>query len=245
MTTLLSLEASSDMCSVSLISPKVCQSLESKEPRSHSQLLLPFVDQLLTSCHVDLKQLDFIACSQGPGSFTGLRICFSVAQGLAYGANLPIITVCSLESMAKLSAENLAEKTSPDNCYATIAVLDARMNQVYWGAFIHNEGLLTPLVLPQLQFIPDTRDQIIHTIKQNPAVKFNIVGSGAALVQAEGLDTSSMNVNFDIMPISKMSAKLAIDKWSKGLAVSPDKAKLVYLRDTVSWKKRVKIRPHH
>ena len=90
------------------------------------------VQEVLAESGLSLKQLDAIAFSRGPGSFTSLRIGAGVAQGLAFGADLPVIPVSSLAVLAQgVDAPKV------------LAAFDARMNQVYWGAYVRNaEGLV-------------------------------------------------------------------------------------------------------
>lgn len=247
MTKLLVLEASSEMCSVTLSTEKSLLSLNSNEPRSHSQLLLPYIDQLLNSGGVDLDELDFIGCSQGPGSFTGLRICFSVAQGLAYGAGLPLVMVCSLQSMAMSNQDKLSSAASFEHGpHITISVMDARMNQVYWAAYQHNTdgGVdeLEVMLTPRLQDTAETCMSITQFIQRHPSTPISVVGSGMALLDLSPDIGSMVRLDGGVTPLSAMSAKLALKKWDLGLSVAPGDAELVYLRDTVSWKKRIRIR---
>jgi len=117
--------------------------------QSHSQQILPLLRELLDEAGVELTQLDGIAFGAGPGSFTGLRIGCGVAQGLAFGANLPVIAVSTLMA--------LAQNTGADR---VIACLDARMGEVYHAAYIRNAqgwdevsapGLYKPDAVPAVE----------------------------------------------------------------------------------------------
>jgi tRNA threonylcarbamoyladenosine biosynthesis protein TsaB len=90
----------------------------------HSALIIAMADSILREAGVRLADLSEIAFGAGPGSFTGLRIACGVAQGLALGADLPVRAVSSLLALAQASGKN-----------AVVAVLDARMNEVYWAAW--------------------------------------------------------------------------------------------------------------
>src|SRR5205085_6315823 len=95
-----------------------------KAGQTHSQILLPMVDELLRLYGVRLRELDGIAYGEGPGSFTGLRIACGVVQGLAFGANLPVVGVGTLLAMA---AGTGAERV--------VCCVDARMHEVYHAAY--------------------------------------------------------------------------------------------------------------
>lgn len=120
----LALETSTEYCSVALWQDGAiverCESVGQK----HSERLMPMIDSLLKESGVTMKQLDGIAFGMGPGSFTGVRIACGVTQGLALGANLPVIGVCTLEALAEASGHD-----------RVIAVLDARMAEIYHAAY--------------------------------------------------------------------------------------------------------------
>jgi tRNA threonylcarbamoyladenosine biosynthesis protein TsaB len=95
--------------------------------RGHAEQILSLIDAVLGEERVRLSQLDGIAAGVGPGSFTGVRISVAVAQGLSYGAGLPVVPVTSLEALAFPAIEAGADRV--------IACLDARMGEIYWGCF--------------------------------------------------------------------------------------------------------------
>src|SRR5687767_3120441 len=130
---LLALDTSTEACSVALaIGDDVVERFELEQ--RHGERLLGMVDELLTQGGIALTQLDAIAFGRGPGSFTSLRIGAGVVQGLAFGADLPVVPVSSLAALAQGSG---APKV--------LAAFDARMRQVYYGAFVRaGDGLVTP-----------------------------------------------------------------------------------------------------
>lgn len=122
---------------------------ESHVGNTHSELILPMLEVLLVEAGVSLNSLDGIAYGQGPGSFTGIRIACGVAQGLAFGADLPVVGVATLLA--------LAESVEQDR---VIACLDARMGQVYHATYQREEGdwreicapgLYAPLEVPSVE----------------------------------------------------------------------------------------------
>jgi len=104
---------------------------EACEMRAHARVLLPMIEGMLLSADVALKDLDGIVFGEGPGSFTGLRIACSVAKGLAYAHDLPLYPVGSLRAIAAEARHQIDMKTLPPNTHV-LAMLDARMHQVYW-----------------------------------------------------------------------------------------------------------------
>lgn len=105
---------------------------ECDSPRQHTKLLLPMIERLLAQAQCKLAQLDGIVFGQGPGSFTGLRIACSFAKGLAYAYDLPLYPVSSL---AAIAAQTFETENSFDFPIQVLAMMDARMNEVYWGVF--------------------------------------------------------------------------------------------------------------
>lgn len=132
MTRILAIETSSEACSVALASDGEITERFEIVRQSHSTRILPMVEALLADTAVSLAQLDAIAFGRGPGSFTALRIGAGVVQGIAFAAGLPVIPVSSLAALAQGVA-------AP----SVLAAVDARMGQVYWGAFQRDEtGLM-------------------------------------------------------------------------------------------------------
>ena len=117
--------ATSASCAV-LVDGKIRALIYSNTGLTHSQTLLPMVDSALKTAGVDIKDIDLFAVSNGPGSFTGVRIGVSAVKGLAQPLNKKCVTVSTLEAIAK-PLENTG-------CYA-VAVMDARCNQVYTAQF--------------------------------------------------------------------------------------------------------------
>ena len=136
---ILAIDASTEACSVALS----CGSEVFEEfhlaPRKHAELLLPLVDSVLQRASIALSNVDAIACSLGPGAFTGLRIAISTAQGLAYAAGIPCIGVSSLETLANQAFEQHSSN------YALVSI-DARMNEVYFASFKRAENNLPQLI---------------------------------------------------------------------------------------------------
>jgi tRNA threonylcarbamoyladenosine biosynthesis protein TsaB len=123
----LALDTATEACSAALLTDDGHLRRFKEVGRGHAEEILGMVDAILAEAGVALNMLDGIAASVGPGSFTGIRICVSVAQGLAFGAGLPVIPVTTLEALALQAMRGGAEHV--------MACLDARMGEVYWGCF--------------------------------------------------------------------------------------------------------------
>lgn len=134
---ILAIDTASARCSAALWldGPSLHRSVATA--REHAQLLLPFVDELLREAHFRLADLDVIAFGRGPGSFTGLRVACSVAQGLALGAGLPVLPVSDLRALAAQACRILAPREVPNR---VVACMDARMGEVYWAEFQMRDG---------------------------------------------------------------------------------------------------------
>jgi tRNA threonylcarbamoyladenosine biosynthesis protein TsaB len=128
---LLAIDTSTETASLALLRKGELRSKEQGAQRNHARLILPMVENLLAEAEISLSQLDGIVYGRGPGSFTGLRIACSVAKGLAYAQDLPLYPVSSLAAIAN---EALQQESNPQDP-AVLAVLDARMNQLYWAYF--------------------------------------------------------------------------------------------------------------
>ena len=125
---LLALDTSSLACSAALMVDEAVTERHDVRPREHTRLLIPMLRALLEDSALTLRELDAIVLGNGPGSFIGMRIGASVAQGLAYGAGIDIVPVSSLAAVA---AEVFATREAEE---VTVAQ-DAHMQEVYLGRF--------------------------------------------------------------------------------------------------------------
>jgi len=133
MARILSIETSSYVCSVALAKEgKTIAIKESKEDKSHATLLTKFIEEILQENSFSVNDLDAVAVSKGPGSYTGLRIGVSTAKGICFGADIPLISVCSLQSMAN---GVLNENSSLNNSILLCPMIDARRMEVYTAIY--------------------------------------------------------------------------------------------------------------
>ena len=126
---ILAIDTSTSLASVALSIDGVTFFEEKPALKEHATCLLPMIESLLTSACCELQDLDGIVFGQGPGSFTGLRIACSVAKGLAYAHDLPLFAVSGLDAIAYQARRELSDEVN------LLAMLDARMHQVYWAHY--------------------------------------------------------------------------------------------------------------
>ena len=128
MSIILAIETSSELASCALLSANTLLTRSASGVRTHSQSILPMVQELLAEAGIGLKDCAAIAFGAGPGSFTGVRTACGIAQGLAFGAGLPAVPVVTLAAMALACRQH-------SGAADVLAVLDARMGEVYWAQY--------------------------------------------------------------------------------------------------------------
>jgi tRNA threonylcarbamoyladenosine biosynthesis protein TsaB len=219
---LLALDTTTRWCSVALWRDGEVLAREADAGQSHSEQLLPMVDALLGQAGTTLGRLDAIAFGAGPGSFTGLRIACAVAQGLGFGAGLPLVPVGSLAALA----EGARRERGATLVYAS---LDARMREVYAAAFEHDGAVwrerIAPLVVsPVAAPLPDGAGW--HGCGDGFAAEGGALRErlGAVLAALEG----------ERVPLARDVAALGAAAYARGEAVAAEHATPVYVRDKVA-----------
>lgn len=240
MTTCIAFDASTERCSASLVHSGKIYSLVGLEARAHSQNLLKFTDELLKQHEIELSQLRYVACSIGPGSFTGLRIGFAIAQGLAYSLGIPLIGVSSLDALVQggLALEKI------DQEQVLFSVLDARMGEVYWCGYKLIDGKAIHRLVPQQLSSPeDAFQEMAGICKPFGLTNVMLLGPGAALINNPPHSTfKAVQRGISLFPHSREVALLAEQQWADGNFPEISELHLSYLRNSVSWNKRVRIR---
>ena len=125
---ILALETSGDCCSAALLIDHRLEHLCETAPRRHADLILGMLEALLQAAGLQLSDLDAIAYGRGPGSFTGVRIAAAVAQGVAFGAERPVIGISTLAAVARAAFRQTGQPQ-------IACALDARMGEVYWACY--------------------------------------------------------------------------------------------------------------
>ena len=229
MTTILAVDTSTEACSVALQIGNETIAQYADEPRSHSRLLMPMVQQVLAEAQIKVNQLDAIGVSIGPGSFTGLRIGFAAVQGMAYGADIPVTPVSTLELIA-------ATFKRQQNIQAgdVITLLDARMSEFNLGRYrLDKNNQIVALEADQLV----STEQALELIKANQPSA--IIGDAGNLFESAPqyaeLFTPIYPNAIDLLPMAKQQL-------DQGSAVNIESVDLVYLRGTEAWQKRKRLR---
>ena len=218
---LLALDTATEACSVALnLDGKVIEHFE-LIPRRHSRELLPMVEGLLEKADVSLKELDALAFGRGPGAFTGLRVATAMVQGLAFAVDLPVVPVSTLAALAQ---QGLREQGAKQ----VLSAIDARMGEVYWGAFVEQDGLMKP-VQQETVIAPDQVEVLAE------AEEWFGMGTGWAFREQMAAEVSDCVV--ETYPHACDIALLAAAELEAGNAVPAEQAMPVYLRDKVALKK--------
>ena len=225
---ILTIDTSSEACSVALEYDGSLLENYQIMPRLHARLLLSMIEDLLGDAGLSFKQLDALAFTRGPGSFTGLRIAASAVQGLAYGADLPVIPVSTLATLAQGAYRETG-------CKTVLPVMDANMKEFYWGHF----EIIQSIAVLQGKEQLTSPDEIRSTVPRDGQSKFG-VGRGWQFVDLfpESLRAGMSTVLPDCYPRAKDALAIATDLFGKGLIVAPEEALPVYLRGKNAWQKK-------
>lgn len=206
---ILGISTSSNIASVALSKDAECiKELNINNNKTHSETLLPLINELLSETNIKLQDINLIACDNGPGSFTGIRIGISTVKAIAESLNIPVIAVSSLEG--------LAYNIHDSECICSLIV--ARNNQVYCGLFDSNHTLIG-------NYMADDINTILPVINQSKDILF--VGDGA--VAHKGL-LNINNFRSDNLLHAKNINLCAFNKFSKGEILSADSILPMYLR---------------
>ena len=227
--TLLALDTSTEACSVALFHHGEKTHINELAQRTHTKRILPMIDEILANSGLRLNQVDALAFGRGPGSFTGVRVGAGIAQGLAFGADLPVIPISNLTAMSQAAFElHQAENV--------VAAIDARMNEVYFsqlmrekvrsdiGEFFQWREIITEQVCSPEQAIKQLRDDNAFR-----------VGTGwAAYSQFTEKNLTSSDI---ALPNTLYMLELARVEYLQKRTISALEIEPIYLRNEVTWKK--------
>lgn len=221
---LLAVETATEACSAALYIDGEIEERFQIAPREHTNLIIPMMDSLISEASITLHDLDALAFSRGPGSFTGVRIATGVIHGVALGLDLPVVPVSTLAAIA----QDCFNKTEAEYCFTA---MDARMNEIYWAEYKKQEDGLAVLVGEE-------------TVGPAERVAFCGskgfgAGSGWKVYEAEltaRLDTFVTGYDASYLPRASCIASLGVAGFTQGKAVPVEQAMPVYLRDKVAKK---------
>ncbi len=217
MSIILAIETSSELASAALLHGNYVIGRESAGVQNHSQSILPMVQLLFAEAGITLAQCDAIAFGCGPGSFTGVRTACGIAQGLAYGLDLPVVPIVTLAAMAQACREI----TGADD---VLAILDARMDEVYWAHYRYQDGWRT-VVEPTLSAAAAVPFIAGATACGNGLVAY------ASLFDARIFTSEAQNA---VVPHAKHVVRLAQQAFDQGAFAVARDAQPLYLRNKVA-----------
>ena len=205
------------------------------EGRQHAQSLLPMIDAQLARAGIGLRDLDGLAVVHGPGSFTGIRIAMSIAQGLAFAADLPLYCESSLRCLAYAA---LQSPSAPSAVNQILVASDARMHEFYWQMFsVDNAGLPQATGRPRAdsyarftELLPPLNE---HSLAVGKAWQLNAVAMpGCPCLPQLEADAATLLALLDREPDLEP------------FRFDPRHAEPLYVRNEVAWQKRQRLRPH-
>ncbi|MGB5353701.1 MAG: tRNA (adenosine(37)-N6)-threonylcarbamoyltransferase complex dimerization subunit type 1 TsaB [Woeseia sp.] len=220
---LLALETSTLACSVALCCDGAVSFRHELEARQHTRRLLPMINELLTESALLPNELDAIVLGNGPGSFIGMRIAASVAQGLCFASGTQLVPVSSLEALALAAFDDAT-------CEQVLVAQDARMNEVYLAAYSRGaDGL------PQAEW--PVRLQHVDRMAPLPG---RYCAAGAGWQQYPDLWTQNENwLDRRIAPDYPHARELiaiGARRWQEGAAIAPEQLEPAYVRERVAAK---------
>ncbi len=210
---ILAVDTSSAICSVALLDDdRLIDEINLDNGRTHSENLMPLVDEIIRKNNLTVNDIEFIACCVGPGSFTGIRIGVSSIKAIAEVLNVKLAQVTSLETLA----------ANVENEETIVSLIDARNNQVYCGIFDKEYNL-------KEESLADDINEAINHIKQYNGVV--ITGNGA-IVHKELIEKELINVKFaeENRQLAKNVGKIGYKKLKENAVENADTIIPIYLR---------------
>lgn len=217
---LLAIETATECCSVALLAGDRLIARSEMAPRRHAELLLPMCEDVLAEAGLARADLDVLAVGRGPGAFTGVRLAVSAAQGIALALDIPVVPVSSLAALAMQAPENGAD---------VLAVIDARMGEIYAAVFRRVDG--------RIEAITDETVGPADALRVPGVSALNVIGTGWTSYHdaiAKVLPIAPRWAEGDRYPQAADVARLAAPIAAAGGGVAADSVLPVYLRDKVA-----------
>lgn len=217
MTRILAIETSTEVATAAILTDSGLFVRELSGVQTHSQGILPAIQALLVEAGTRLQDCEAIAFGCGPGAFTGIRTACGIVQGLAYGADLPVVPVVSLLAMAVAAREEATGKEY-------VCILDARMKEVYWAQYRYDETGWTEVSAPALTGL----DAALAAITlENPLL---VMGNGLVLPETAQARYPSLSC----MPHAKQVGILGRLDFAAGHGLPAEQAQPLYLRNKIA-----------
>ena len=223
---ILAIDTATEACSAALYADGEINQFYRVAPREHSHIILPMIEQLLAEAEISLAQLDALAFGRGPGSFMGVRIAAGVTQGIAFAHELPVVPVSTLAAIAQVAHD----ETGAVN---VLSAIDARMNEVYWGAYRLSDDGCMELTGKEIVILPE---------QVNCPGKHDWCGAGSGWASYADRLTAALAPDCvtlqrpDCFPSAAAIVRLAVSAYQAGRHVTASQAVPVYLRDKVAKK---------
>jgi tRNA threonylcarbamoyladenosine biosynthesis protein TsaB len=235
----LALETSTDVLSLAVARGSQVWSHTSAGGAKSSEQTLPQVQRLMQEADLQFSQLQAVVFGRGPGAFTGLRTACSVAQGLAFGAGLKVLPIDTLLAVADDARQQLQDEQAKHKTHAlsnaaahevtrVLTIVDARMDQVYLAAYEHaSTGWRC------VQDAEVLHPEAVHWPAEWTAQHFVAAGNAWHLYAGRWPATLKAT-QLEAMPTAQALLRLAPQAWQEGLAVAPEDALPLYIRDKVA-----------
>lgn len=211
----LAIDCAQVYCSIALAEDENILLKEEREPKAAARVLLSMIDALLVETQISGKDLDFIVVTQGPGSFTGLRLACSIAQALSVVHQVPLIGVSTLQAMAQ-------SQFIQYNYQHVVSILDAHREEIYYGAYsLNDKDLMEPV----------TDDGLITVANFSPPTdkKWYLVGNNHPLLKSLALSNSGYYNATHLLSLGKAA-------FLQGKTLSPEALIPCYLRNETAWR---------
>lgn len=229
MATILNIETSTNVCSAAIAQDGILLDiLENFDDRSHAALLTVYIDQLFENNKLNMSNIDAVSVSEGPGSYTGLRIGVSVAKGLCYAQNKPLIAVNTLNAMALMAIDNAIN--IPANALLC-PMIDARRMEVYSELFNLKGEMIREVIAEVID-----EASYLEILKEQPIYFF---GNGAAKCE-QLLKQNNAHFIDGIYPSARYMATLAENAYTKNDFKDVAYFEPFYLKDFVATKPKHK-----
>ena len=219
---LLAFETATEACSVALYIDGEIRERFEIAPKLHTQLALPWAEQLLADAGIKKSQLDAIAVGIGPGAFTGVRLAVALVQGIALALDKPVLPVSTLAALAMQGADIKAEKI--------LAAIDARMGEIYCAEFRLNTDGLVDAMSAEIVIAPEA-----YCAESD--ISFVGVGTGFSAnnnALQNNLKSQLIACRADALPHASDVLKLALRDYALGKMMAPDNLEPAYLRNKVA-----------